>query len=61
MNDGDVPMAKGDTSQKGNTDGQNAANKGEPRNPGLESFRSDAYNDGFHKGHDSVTEQKKDK
>jgi hypothetical protein len=54
-------MAKGDTHQKAHSEGQDAANKGEPRNRGGESGRSDAANEGFHQGHDSVTEQKKDK
>ena len=52
-------MANGGSKQRGHTDGQDAANKGEPRNPGWESGRSDDYNEGFHEGHDSVTEQKK--
>ena len=54
-------MAKGDTAQRAHTEGQIAANKEEPRNRGWESFRSDSANEGFHKGHDSVTEQQKNK
>ena len=52
-------MAKGDTAQKAHTEGQKAANNDEPRNRGWESLRSDSANEGFHKGHDSVTEKKK--
>lgn len=51
-------MAKGDTKQRAHTEGQKAAEKGEPRNRGWESFRSDDANEGFHQGHDSVTDRK---
>jgi hypothetical protein len=52
-------MAKGDTSQKANTQGQNDANEGKPRNEGWESIRSDDHNKSRHAGYDSVTEKKK--
>jgi hypothetical protein len=54
-------MAKGDTAQRAHTEGQKAANNGEPKNEGWRSLRSDSHNEGFEKGHDSVTEQKNDK